>query len=189
MKKKFLVFACLTALVLSCGNSLFAVTKLFDATAVKGKWQATVDKTPAAKLTVVDGPKGQKALQLDYKFDEGIWIALVKNTNFALTDKDKIHFTYKGSGASVNLKLKINDSSGGVFGYTIGSTVTSDWTEITIPVSEMTYLWGGVDADSFKWDKLKKLEFTLDTPESGGDYPIDKDPPGKLFISRIEIIK
>ncbi len=190
MKKKMLILSCVFALTLASGSSLFAVTKLFDATAVKGKWQVAVDKPPAAKITPIPGPKGQKALQLDYKFVEGIWIAVTKTTNFSLTQNDKIRFFYMGTGASVNLRLKIYDTAGCIFGCNVGGTLSPEWKEVTILVSDLVYLWGGVDADSMKWDKLKKFELTLDAGDTAdGEYAIEKENPGKFMFSRIEFLK
>jgi hypothetical protein len=190
MKKVVVCMTLALGLMLAASLSHAAAARMLDAANTSFGWQALSDKPPAPTIEVVAGPKKGKALQLSYKFEDGLWIAMVKNANFSLGEKDAIRFWYKGNGPVVNLKVKVTDGGGAVFGYTVpAGSVSPEWKEVSVPRSSMNYLWGGSGADSMNWGSIAKLEFTLDLDKMPGTtYTIDKTAAGKLSISAIDIV-
>jgi hypothetical protein len=193
MKTRFLVSLTLIASVacLMVRPLPAQALKTIDATNTSFGWQVLNDKPPVPALEIVAGPKAKtKALQLNFQFSEGIWVALVKNASISLDEGEGLHFYFHGSGAHVNFKIKLTDAGGTVFGYIVPSgSVVSEWKEVTIPRSGFSYLWGGQGAGSMNWASIAKLEFTLDTDQMAGlSYTLNKTKPGKLKIYNIEVV-
>jgi len=192
MRKKSLLASVVIILVSFSSVALAGNNKKIVAeTKTTFGWQVLTDKDSETKLKVVAGPGKKKAIQLNFKFGDSVWIAVVKEISIALAKNEGIKFTYTGSGASVNVKIKLFDSGGTVFSYTLPrGTAVPVWQEIIIPRSCFEYLWGGKGAESMNWNNITKFEITLDVnvlPDVS--YVIDKSKPGKVAFSDIHIVK
>ncbi len=163
-------------------------TKVIDPTKTTFGWAVYTDKETTTKLDVVKGVDHQSALRLSYTFGDCEWIALVKETTFSMETGDAIKFNYKGTGAVLNLKVKVSDGKGTVFGFDIlTGTKAPKWQTVVIPKNDFNYLYGG--DGKIDWNALVKFEVTLDDSAPMGSYVINKDKPGILEISNIRIVK
>lgn len=172
--------------------SLAAGDKMIAETKTTFGWKTATDQAAEFKLVVVPGPKkASKAIGMSYEFKDSIWIALVKQTTFSLAPNEGIFFQHKGTGAMVNMIVKVSDSKGTTFGYTLpGGTAVSGWQKTFIARSGFIYLWGGSGAGSMSWDSLAKFEITLDAninPDMS--YAVDKTKPGKIAVANIKVVK
>lgn len=165
--------------------------KVIDPTSATLGWKLETDQTATKELALTDGPKpGTKALQVTYEFKDSAWIALIKEMGYSLGQGQGLRFWYTGTGATVNLMVKVFDANGNAAGFTVpDGTVTTGWKPVVIPQSAFEYLWGPNPAKTVNFDSLTKLEFTLDTAErSGMAYQMSKAAPGKISISSIELV-
>lgn len=152
-------------------------------------WRLDSDQESAKEIKLAEGPRG-KILQLNYDFGASTWIALNKDIAFTLGPGEGIKFSYSGTGPSVNLMVKLFDSSGNAAGYTLPlGSVTSGWQEVVIPRSSLEFLWGPNPNKLVNWTSLTKYEFTLDCGEREGmSYAIQKNGKGRISFSNIEIV-
>ncbi len=171
---------------LAAGNRMIAETKTTFG------WKTATDQAAEFKLAIVPGPKKlDKAIGMSYEFKDSVWIALVKQATFSLAPNEGVFFRYKGTGAMVNMIVKVFDSKGTAFGYTLpGGTAVSTWQKVFIARSDFAYLWGGSGAGSMSWDSLAKFEITLDANiNSDMTYAVDTTKPGKIALADIKVVK
>jgi len=168
-----------------------ATVRVLDETNATTGWKTLTDRLGTCELFLAGGPaRGSKSLQLDFEFKDSKWIALKKEMKFVLGADDGIRFRYDGSGAVVNLLVKIFDADGNAAGYFVpGGSSTSGWCEVVAPQSEFEFLWGTNPKKVIDWNRLEKFEFTLDTAErSGMTFNMNSGSPGKIAFSKIEVI-
>jgi hypothetical protein len=189
MKRNILSLA-LCVSVLAFANSAAGKARVFDNTKTTFEWKIYSDKQAETKLEVVPGYKKARAIQMDYKFNDSAWIALVKEKSMALAKNEGMELAYNCSGAVVNLKIKLEDTKGVVYGYTFPTgTEVQAWKKVVIPRSHFVYLWGGDGTGAMKWGSIKKLEITLDVDAlPDAKYTLTKHKPGILAISKIRIV-
>ena len=106
------------------------------------------DSTQGCKMSFSSGTKhGDKgySLQLDYDVDSpnpaynGFWMKL---QNKDISSYDKLNFWVKGddtAGFSPAIKLELKNSKGEVGRFTL-TTITVDWQEVSIPLSQFAGL-------------------------------------------------
>jgi hypothetical protein len=191
MRKNILCLGLCVAILALANTASARRARVFDDTKTTFGWKIYSDKQAETKLEVVPGYKKARAIQMGYKFNDSAWIALVKEKSVALEKNEGIEWAYNGSGAVVNLRLKLQDMKGVVFGYTVPTgTEVKDWKKIVIPRSKFVYLWGGEGAGSMNWNSIKKMEITLDVDKiQDAKYVLTKHKPGTLAISKIRIVK
>jgi hypothetical protein len=193
MKRNSLWSAVVVALVCGCVGTAVAadnVVKVISEVKTTFGWNTMTDQTGTRELKLVEGPtKDVKGLQMSYEFKDSLWIAINREISFALGPDDSITFSYDGSGASLNLWVKIFDSTGNAAGYVIPTgSVTQGWQTVSVPRGAFEYLWGPSPSKTVNFEKLTKFELTLDVAErSGSSYSINKEEPGKIAFSNITI--
>ncbi len=118
--------------------------------------------------------------KLDYDLSNGDWVEIYKDDfdKLDISKGDAISFSFKGSGASNNLKLQTYDSNGDVFDRKISKvTGITEWTDIIIPFSSLSH-WSGTGDGTLDTDKITKISFSVtpDTTSSitSGSVAIDK---------------
>jgi hypothetical protein len=111
--------------------------------------ESVVDWSPAhadggnISLATESGQKG-KALAITYDFPQDQWVAVRKKISAPLKPSSVFSFSIKGTGPANNFEFKVVDKDGSVFGKTMnGLAGNGSWQEISVPLSDLQYLWGG----------------------------------------------
>lgn len=174
---------------LGIANIAMAEDRTLAETKTTFGWLVAKEKGAVVKLDVASAPGDRQALVMEYQFNDSPWIALVKETNFSLAKTEGVKLNYLGTGAVVNFRVKVYDTKGTAYGFTVANGSTnSGWEELIIPRSAFVYLWGGSGADGMDWDNLNKFEITLDLDViPGATYTLDKEKLGKLSFTDVMI--
>ena len=76
-------------------------------------WTVFASGLSEGRLTAAEGPRGKKALRLDYDFhDGGGFIAARREIQFRLPDTFEIQFCLRGEGLPNNVEFKLTDPGG-----------------------------------------------------------------------------
>lgn len=98
----------------------------------------------SSKLSLIPG-KVNQAVSLDYDIGSADgWVQFHKNFLIKLTNKSVFGFFLKWSGNQNNIEFKLADKDNSTFGKKFENLQKKDeWQLIEIPVSELTYFFGG----------------------------------------------
>jgi len=125
-----------------------------------------------------------KAIRLNYSFnresvDIADWVALEREWALNLAGYNTIAFSYKGSGASNNLEVKLKDKNGSVYQRKFyGFTDTGGrWREILIPLEEFVFLENQTDSSNENLDLMYiyQMDFAITKNEGGAGAFYIKD--------------
>jgi len=102
------------------------------------------------------------AVEMAFDISNDGWIGITKWIDpEILSDTTGIQFTYKGSGVSDNLQLKLIDKSGTNFGAIWnGATAMPEWTTIKVPFKDFRCLWCN-KPESLELSNIEKIEFAV----------------------------
>lgn len=87
---------------------------------------------------------GEPAVQLTYDLRGGAWVRCFVNVHENFLNFSRVQFLFKGEGANNTLEFRMVDVDGSTVG-TLWSEQTGKkaWTVVDIPLTDLTYLWGG----------------------------------------------
>lgn len=88
--------------------------------------------------------KEKDALLMEYDLGPGNWVQFNKFFPIELTNKSVFSFFLKWTGEQNNLEFKLVDKDGSNFAKKLENLEKKgEWQEVKIPVSELSYWWGG----------------------------------------------
>lgn len=116
-------------------------------------------------------------MKLEYDFKDGSWIVAERNSGLNLANCKALKFKFKGSGASNNLELKIEDTNGVIYYKNLKNvTNTSNvWKDVFIPIEEITFFAYGNNNDaSLDLKNIKTIYFAISKSAGGrGECVVD----------------
>jgi hypothetical protein len=141
-------------------------------------WSAAQGDGANCSLSSGSGMSGRNAVTLKYSIPEGQWASMRKSARVPLTSSDTLLVSLKMEGAPNNLEFKVIDRDDSTFAKVFeGLSGKDGWHKITIPVSELQYMWGGDN----KLD-MNNIEFVeLAVSGSGGQ--------GAVLVDSIKVAK
>jgi hypothetical protein len=143
-----------------------------------GPFKTLVDRQ--AKL-VVDPIEsvGEPAIQLTYDLSYGDWVQCFVNVRENFSKYSRVQFLFKGEGASNTLEFKLVDSDGTNVGMVWSQqTGKKAWTVVDLPLTDLTYLWGGDSTLELK--RLRQVFFAI------SKKPGDKGGRGRVTIRGVK---
>jgi len=138
---------------------------LFDDCDSLEGWETDHEQGSKVKLISVAGKK-RKALGIVYDLSEGSWVQVYKNFRVELKEDSVFQFYLKWTGKLNNLEFKLTDADGSVFGKKLELENERQWQLVKVPVSRLTYWWGGDEELDMK--HVKKLWFAVSRLQGGG---------------------
>jgi hypothetical protein len=103
-------------------------------------WQSYADATSVSKLTSVTGYlKG--AIQMDYTFNSGAWLNMVRKAAINMSYCDAIYIPMKMTGDANNIEVKLQDSSGTTY-YRKRPTAAQGWGTLKAPIKDFIFFQG-----------------------------------------------
>lgn len=152
-------------------------TVVFDMNSTAG-WDMYADNTATEKLNCVAAKTG-KALEIDYNFNSGGWLAVRKQSPIDLSKFQGLRFTYRGEGSKNSLEVKFEDGDGSNFGYLVPTHSNPEgWTSVEVPFKELKYWWGGDQMLD-----LKKLVIHFAVSKKTDE---DQGGTGKVIIGSVQ---
>lgn len=125
--------------------------------------------------------EGELALQLTYALNEGVWVQCFVNVQENFSNYSRVQFLFKGEGANNTLEFKMVDSDGTNVGiFWPQETGKKTWTVVNIPLSDLTYLWGGDSMMELK--RLRQIFFAV------SKKPGDQGGRGRVIIRGIKFL-
>ncbi|OGR97747.1 MAG: hypothetical protein A2902_03720 [Elusimicrobia bacterium RIFCSPLOWO2_01_FULL_64_13] len=144
-------------------------------------WIAEAGEGASAKLSETEGKEG-KAILLSYDIGGGPnWVQISRMAPMELAPGSVFSFDLKWGGKKNVVEFKVADNDNSTFGKKFENLSNAgQWQEVRVPVSELTYWWGG--NDNLDMAKVKGIWFAISQIEGGqGTVAIDKIEltPGK----------
>ena len=148
--------------------------------AVQG-WESYTDNTAKVSFTVVPGKVG-KAMEADYDFGTGGWVAFGKPNDKDFSKVKGIKFWFKGAGSMNTVEMKLQDDDGSEYGVlTAVKSNNKEWVLVEVPFSQFTYWWGG--NQELNWTKIVKVHLGISRKDG------DEGGAGKATFDQLELMK
>lgn len=143
-----------------------------------GSFKTLADRK--AKLVVEPTESvGEPAIQLTYDLSYGDWVQCFVNVRENFSKFSRVQFLFKGEGASNTLEIKLVDSDGTNVGMVWSQqTGKKAWTVVDLPLTDLTYLWGGDSTLELK--RLRQVFFAI------SKKPGDKGGRGRVTIRGVK---
>lgn len=120
---------------------------VFDRCDSMDGWQIEGAVGTTRRLVGIPGVQNQ-GIAIEYDFGTGNWVQIFKSFPIELTRRGAIRFYFKWTGERNNFEFKVTDKDGTTYGKVFDSLKEKDvWQEVVVPVSELSYWWGGKDQD------------------------------------------
>ncbi|MBK8575349.1 MAG: hypothetical protein IPN90_06620 [Elusimicrobia bacterium] len=146
-----------------------------------GPFKSFVDRRAKIAVDRVDDSYGEPAVQLTYDLSQGDWVQCFVNVRENFSNYTRVQFLFKGEGAKNTLEFKIVDSDGTNVGALWSQqTAKKAWTVVDLPLSELTYLWGGDPLLDFR--RVRQIFFAV-SKKSG-----DKGGRGRVTLRGIKFL-
>jgi len=180
--------------------ALNAHATVLDSMQTTGGWTVETDTIAAGLITtqsVSYNSTARSAVALDYTLGGGNWVTIQKEFSFVdLSAGDALKFSYKGTGLSNNLKLKLIDADGTIRAGFVGLTNQSTWKSVVINFRTLTdtgTAYGYPYADAYlDLTKIMRIEFVIDRVNGGqGTITIDNlqlyiDNPADMHVDNFD---
>lgn len=152
---------------------------IFDGQSKEG-WMVAKGEGSSLALEVVPGEKGAKAMALKYMIPAGQWVSVRRNlsADISATPNQRLVLRMKGEGDPCDVEIKLIDRDDSTFGKVFsGAAGTGAWTDVSIPLSEFAYMWGG--DSNLDVSLIRYLDIAISG--SGGT--------GKVMVGGIRLVK
>lgn len=150
---------------------------IFDGGTKEG-WMVAKGEASSINLESTTGPKGTKALAFKYSIPAGQWVSARRSLNADLSGNPSIFIRVKGEGEPNNVEIKLIDRDDSTFGKDFpGLGASGQWQDITIPLSDFSYRWGGDN----RLDSSLIRYLDIAVSGSGGG--------GKIIVGEIKIVR
>lgn len=103
---------------------------------------------------------GDPAVRLEYDFQSGRWVQAFVTLNRDFSKYARVRFAFKVEGADNTVEFKMVDADG----TNVGASWThragkSGWTEVSLPLKDLKYLWGG--DGRMDWSQTRQIYFAV----------------------------
>lgn len=106
------------------------------------------------------------ALRIDFDFKTGSWLQVKRDLPMPIPTQGVLKFRARGTGASNNLEVKIEDVDGVNLGRAYpGITAVAEWRGFEAPIRDLKYYWGG--DGSFDHANLRCVYFAITKGAAG----------------------
>ncbi len=146
----------------------------------KEGWMVAKGEGSTIALEMGAGEKG-KAMGLKYSIPAGQWVSIRRAINADLSGGNpRLVFRLKGEGDPTDVEIKLVDRDDSTFGKVFsGLAGGGKWVDVSIPLSDFTYMWGGAD-NQLDVSLVRYLDIAISGGQGGA---------GKLSISDIRVAK
>lgn len=146
----------------------------------KEGWMVAKGEGSNISLEIGAGEKG-KAMGLKYSIPAGQWVSIRRAINADLSGGNpRLVFRLKGEGDPTDVEIKLVDRDDSTFGKVFsGLAGGGKWVDVTIPLSDFTYMWGGAD-NQLDVSLVRYLDIAISGGQGGA---------GKLSVSDIHVAK
>jgi hypothetical protein len=153
---------------------------IFDGQTKEG-WMVAKGESSSITLESGTGQKGTKAMAVRYSIPAGQWVSIRRAINADLSGGNpRLVFRLKGEGDPCDMEVKLIDRDDSVFGKVFtGLAGGGQWVDVTIPLSDFSYMWGGVD-NRLDASLVRYMDVAISGSTGGA---------GKVLINDIRVAK